>query len=425
MSIRRDLPHSRGVATGTVGYHLQQVTTARSETAVDPTSNTPRLDFFRDPDQVDADWAILEATGTCTAFQTRAWLRPFYRDVAPRRGLSPLLLRLSDPVSGAPLMLWPLVRQRRMGLVVVSFADAGVSDFNAPLVAAGIVAAHEAGLWQQALAALRAEGALLCLEKVPANRLSEARALNATLATAAPMSFGSWAVDLPASIAEFQQQRLTPTFVKDLALRRRRLEKKGELRFAVATTEDARRAAFANLARQRGRRFAETGRIDSLAEPVFRHFYEAAAVAEPGDTVRLFTLSVDATTVAVVLALDHARTRCLLMPSFEAGDWKNGSPGNVLMMMCIAQAIDCGFERFDFTIGDESYKAGFGATRQAVWRGLVPLSAAGALVVRIDGLARGLRDRFRDRLRDRLPDRLPAWPRAQPVGAKTMPSAGG
>ena len=164
-------------------------------------------------------------------------------------------------------------------------------------------------------------------------------------------------------------------------MRRRRLDKKGRVRFALTETVEARRCAFETLLRQRGRRFAETRRFDALADPAFRRFYAAAAVAGTGPTVRLFTLTVDETIVAVVLALDHAGTRHMVMPSFEAGEWKNCSPGNLLMLMCIEQAIESGLKRFDFTIGDEDYKAGFGADRQPMWSGLLALNGPGALAV--------------------------------------------
>jgi CelD/BcsL family acetyltransferase involved in cellulose biosynthesis len=148
---------------------------------------SPKLDFFSDMAQVDADWHWLETTGHCTAFQTRAWLHPFYLEVAPRVGLEPLFLRVTDATTGRPLMLWPLVRQRRLGLQVVSFADAGASDFNAPLVAGGVDAVRENLLWQHSLQALRAQGAVLDLQKLPARHALEANPLLALVAGAEPM----------------------------------------------------------------------------------------------------------------------------------------------------------------------------------------------------------------------------------------------
>lgn len=339
--------------------------------------------------EVEAAWASLEADGRCTAFQTRAWLRPFYRHVAPALGLQPLFL-LGSGDDGAPRLLWPLVRERRLGLPVLACADAGISDYNAPLHAE---AALPPTVWAQVLQTLRGHGALLRLDKLPPATVGTA-SLAALLPAPIEASFGTWAVELPPTLAEFERRALSPAFVKDLAMRRRRLERKGCVRFALAATPAERRTAFDALARQRARRFAETGRDDILAHPAFRRCYEAAAVDEPGDTVRLFTLSVDDRVVAAMLALDHAGTRHMVMPSFEGGEWKNCSPGNLLMLQAIGHAIEHGLTRFDFTIGDEPYKAGFGARRLPMHGALLPLSAAGHVAARGVALARGMRRRM-------------------------------
>lgn len=347
-----------------------------------------KLCCLHDLSQVAADWQRLETEGHCTAFQTRAWLQPFYDHLAPALGLEPLFLHVAQADTGRPLMLWPLVRQRRLGMSLLAFADAGVSDYNAPLLAAPSLPAEA---WSQALQALRAQAALLKLDKLP----SDAGLASVAGPAAAPLSYGTWAVDLPDSLAAYEQHCLAPAFAKDLAMRRRRLERKGAVQFERAATLEARRLAFEALVRQRARRFAETGRDDILGRPDFRRFYEAAAVHAPGDTVRLFTLAVDETVVAVMLAIDHAGTRHMVMPSFEAGEWKNCSPGNVLMLRAIGDAIAGGLRRFDFTIGDEAYKAGFGAVRQPVHGGLLPLAPAGRWAALGVDLARGLRQRLR------------------------------
>lgn len=357
-----------------------------------PSPDPLNLQFLHKWSQVEADCRELEARGHCSAFQTIAWLRPFYGQLAPALGLEPLFLRVSHRDASQPLMLWPLVRDRRLGLSMLSFADAGISDYNAPLV---VREGLPPATWSRALQALRRQGHVLRLDKLQTRLGGPPSPLLAAMGTAAAeLSFGSWAVDLPRTFEDYERVALSAAFTKDLAMRWRRLQRKGNVRFELARTPDARRRAFEALVRQRARRFAETGRDDILGRAEFRRCYEMAAVEEPGETVRLFTLAVDETVVAVMLAIDHEGTRHMVMPSFEAGEWKNCSPGNLLISMSIRDAIEAGLSRYDFTIGDETYKAGFGATRQPMHGGLLPLSFTGACAVHGVRLARALRQRL-------------------------------
>ncbi len=86
--------------------------------------------------EVWAQWEELEKHGT--PFQTRAWLLPWYGVIAPRFGATPVFVTVRDRGTRRPLMFFPLCRRRRHGLATIEFADLGVSDYNAPLLAPDI-----------------------------------------------------------------------------------------------------------------------------------------------------------------------------------------------------------------------------------------------------------------------------------------------
>ena len=86
------------------------------------------VDVQTDEPLVARRWQELEALGT--VFQTRAWLLPRYRIVAPRLNATPLFVIVSDRETGRPLMFFPLCLRRKWGLRIVEFADLGVCDYN-------------------------------------------------------------------------------------------------------------------------------------------------------------------------------------------------------------------------------------------------------------------------------------------------------
>lgn len=340
-----------------------------------------QVDLCHDLALIDDDWRTLEQHGLCTAFQTRAWLHPFYRVVAPGLGLRPAFLRVTDADNGAPMLLFPLVQKRCLGVSVLQYADAGVSDYNAPLVAHGFQPsdAEWAALWRT-LMAWPGLGTVFHMQKAPLAIGGRGNPLLASGEAFARMGFNAWGLALPATMAAYEASAFTASFSKDLAMRQRRLGRKGAVVFALAETPEARRAAFDALVEQRRQRFFETGRTNVLDDALFRRFYEAASVESPGEVVRLFTVQVDGTIVAVLLALDHGGARHVVMPTFAAGEWRNCSPGNLLIRMSIERSIAEGLRYFDFTIGDEAYKASFGARAEPMFTLMRPLTPLGHAV---------------------------------------------
>jgi CelD/BcsL family acetyltransferase involved in cellulose biosynthesis len=86
------------------------------------------VDFVRDWKQA----ALRLSAGHRTAFQHGDWLGAWYdafRDVAPLIGV------ISDAATGKDIAVVPMISRARGGARIVEFADLGVSDNNAPIVA--------------------------------------------------------------------------------------------------------------------------------------------------------------------------------------------------------------------------------------------------------------------------------------------------
>ncbi|MFV0282123.1 MAG: GNAT family N-acetyltransferase, partial [Rhodoblastus sp.] len=213
------------------------------------------IDVADDFAAVRDDWALLEAQGECTPFQMRAWLEPWYAILAPHFGAAPLFVRVRDAASGAPLMLLPLARRREGGLVVVEFADLGVSDYHAPLLASHAPAlyAHESLLWAQIEAALRPAD-ILRFEKAPP---FVGAARNPLFDRARRhMNFCAWELRLGAGRAVFEENLPDQAFRRELARKNRRIGGRGRVCFREETDGARLARAFEILCAQRAARFA-------------------------------------------------------------------------------------------------------------------------------------------------------------------------
>ena len=115
--------------------------------------------------EVEAQWRDLEQHGTCTVFQSRAWLLPWYRLVAPGLKAEMILITVREG-SGRAVMFLPLCRRRRHGVSAVEFADGGLSDYVAPVMAKELSQQEFGEIWTLILSRLP-KSDLIRFEKIP------------------------------------------------------------------------------------------------------------------------------------------------------------------------------------------------------------------------------------------------------------------
>jgi len=310
---------------------------------------------------VEATWRALEAEGHLTAFQRFTWAECIYREIAPARGADPLIVEVLDGSSGAPLAILPLVLRRDEGLRSIEFADFTVSDFNAPVMRRGeaLGPREAADFWSAVRGALPLSD-LLRLTKMPAsisgvpNPLAR---LPGSDLSGGP-AFGV-AIGPPAETAVERIARRSAA--ADIRKLRRRLERRGTVRFAVAEAEQEIAALFETAVLQRRERFEALGRDNLLSRPEFRSFYaEAARRGGPEGLVAIGGLLVDDVPIATAYGLLHDGAFHLVLPTFAGGEWRNLSPGILCIMRSIEWAVDRGLSYYDFTVGDMPYKHDFG-----------------------------------------------------------------
>ncbi len=307
--------------------------------------------------------AAVDAANSVTsgfAFQSPAWLSAVYKGLAPARGAEPLGLVVRDGASRALLAVCALVIERRGRLAVARFADLGVSDYNAPLLAsdAAIGPGEAQALWGAIRAALSGID-LVCLERMPSSIAGRANPL-ALLPSATASRFSSNVLVVPGTVEDMLRSR-GKKYRKEVERCYRLLEKEGPYAFTRAETPAEIAEAYRALATQQSTRHETQGSRYVLDDPAYDAFYAALLARETtSGFANLFTLRSGAEVVAALFGTVHDGTFTLLRISNGGEAWKHLSPGRLVVVEAMRHFTARGVKRFDMGIGDYAFKRGFG-----------------------------------------------------------------
>jgi CelD/BcsL family acetyltransferase involved in cellulose biosynthesis len=162
----------------------------------------------------------------------------------------------------------------------------------------------------------------------------------------------------------------------------RSLERQGpvEIRFAELAAD--RRAIADWLIGQKDAQLSADGVSNAYAQPAFRAFVRAVAGGGvASDQLKLAALEVDGTPAAVCMGLTHGNRFYYVTAAYDAAQYGRYSPGQILLARVMERAVADGLDWFDFTIGDEGYKADWCDVTMDMSNGFVPFTARGYLAV--------------------------------------------
>jgi CelD/BcsL family acetyltransferase involved in cellulose biosynthesis len=329
-------------------------------------------------DFLSPEYAKLFADSAATAFQHPLWLDGIYGRLAAAIGARRLVVVLRHCADGALAMVLPLLRVRRGPISTVEFADLRVSDYFAVPCGAKVFAEvlGDPKACQEIQRLIRPFD-MLRLPKVP-----DGAAIERLLAAPPPVMMESscYSVALKDSFEQWRSSALDRSYQKELAKKRRQLEKKGVLSFACCEDSSEIVATLEIMKQYRGPRFHARGDGDLLQRREYFEFYSDVAVRGVGSFVRLYALRMDGRVIAAVLGLCHKGSFLVIMSAFDAEGFKNQSLGALMFEQVAKACIEQGDQILDFTIGDEPYKRMFGAQPAPMWTITQTGSAAGGLV---------------------------------------------
>lgn len=343
------------------------------------------VDFMRDWHRA----ALRLNAGHRTAFQHGYWLDAWYKafhDVAP------LIAIITDTATARDIAIVPMFSHTRRGIRVVEFADLGVSDNNAPILAvdATFDAAGAQAIGAALVDALRAlpdRFDVLRLKKMPSHVGARPNPL-VSLGRPGSSSLNGNLVMMGDDYGQYQAS------IKRMQMPRcwRVFNRNPGARFEIATDIERAHELLDVMDAQQQERMHQLGSRFVLNDAAHAGFYRDVArqgVAE-GYAV-ISALVCDEGVVATTLGVRHGATYFLLRIGHAGRRWANCSPGLLVTERTMAALHAQGVRRFDLSIGNHDYKRRFGAEQVALTDASVALSWRGLPYVLRDHAAQGLR----------------------------------
>lgn len=292
------------------------------------------------------------ASARCYAFQRPDIVEIWLETIGRARGIEPCFVAVLAP-SGEPAMLLPLGMRRHHGTLVLEFIDAGYSDYNAPVLFADKALAWDGPQLWSALVRHLPRFDVAILEKMP-DLIGDLANPLAALAQHAHDESGH-AVRLYEPWTLFARERIR--HLSDSNRRRRKLERLGPVRIAIAATAEEREQFLAAMMRLKRRKFVETHGLDAFTLPGATDFYRTSTgrLGAAG-TVQLSALLLGERILAAHWGYVVGNRFYHLMPAHESGEWRAYAPGRLLNEWLLQWAIEQKLEYLDFGIGDEPYK---------------------------------------------------------------------
>jgi CelD/BcsL family acetyltransferase involved in cellulose biosynthesis len=314
-----------------------------------------QLQHEADFDFGSPEYRAFFARAGLTPFQHPDWLVPFYRRLPGPDGSEPLVLVGRAPGSRELTCVIPLLRQRRPSGPHVTFAFLGVTDYACPVIDPGpLVDVSLANDLERLVGAHTLD--IRPIHHAHAALWSRLLGRDPEL-----MDYGSHAVGLAGPMPDWRRGHYGPNQLHGLPRKARRLAELGDVRLDLVSGGKARDCMALARSFRAGRFPGDPLQVDASAT-----FY-ADVAATGGDLARTFRLSCGDEVVAVMFGLVHGRRFHYVVLACDYANFARFSPGLLIMDLAIEAWAASGGEIFDFTIGDEPFKANFGCQRTPMY----------------------------------------------------------
>jgi CelD/BcsL family acetyltransferase involved in cellulose biosynthesis len=340
-----------------------------SRSASSAQSGAVTLTLHDDLASAERDWRDLEQNGDCTPFQTFDWLFAWQRHVGALTGVMPAIIvgrRGAEILFLLPLAVEPGALARRL-----TFLGHDLCDYNAPLLARDLsraLAPDQFGaLWQESLRVIQARARLrhdmVVLTKMPKTVGAQPNPMLALDVRLHPS--GAYETALGADWEAFYNEKRSSATRRRDRTKLKKLGELGEVRF-VELKDDEIAATLEALIAQKSKAFARMGVPNMFARPGYLAFYRDLAQSSRS-LVHLSRLDVGETWAAINLGLTFGDCYYHILASYDDGEVSRFGPGAAHLRELLQFAIRRGCKRFDFTIGDESYKRDWCETEQQLF----------------------------------------------------------
>ena len=305
-------------------------------------------------DSIYADWlALWSSLPAATPFQSPDWLIPWWKHFGAGRLRVLVLLNKERVVGIAPLFLDSALRLHLVGTGNTDYLDLLAADPECASLTFKHLCKDRA--WNEIdFENLRTESSLLATPSC--SEMSE----YIEEQDVCPV------LSLPGSVDEFTSS-LPRQLQHNLNYYRRKLARLGHVKIEQANENNFAELfeALLSLHEARWRMNALPGVLCDAEVRDFHH--EAACSLLSHDALRLYGLRLDTRIIASLYAFHHGPCTYYYLSGFDP-EFRQYSPGTLLVAHAIHEAIREGDVSFDFLRGPEEYKYRWGATDRTIYR---------------------------------------------------------
>ena len=348
------------------------------QTAVNPAVRG-RVEVLTQIGKVEPLWReLVQQGGICSRYQHYSWMSQWWDHIGSVSQASPHVSVLRDD-AGKPALLLPLVRKQVGPLQVGFFMGGKHTNFNLPVWRPEYL--KQPGL-KALLEGLRRNGPrldLLVLLNQPATWQGVANPmLQIPHREAASRAYAG---DLQSDFEALLKARMGANSRKKLRQKERHLAALGPVAFLRARTHADIDRVLAAFFQQKAARMREQGLSNAFDAVGVKEFTAAAAHGIDPDTgepvIELYAASVGGTIIATFGGIVADGRFSGMFNSIAGAEFRNYSPGELLLANVIRMCCERGFDRFDLGIGDAAYKQVYCKDAEALYDSVIPITAAG------------------------------------------------
>jgi CelD/BcsL family acetyltransferase involved in cellulose biosynthesis len=344
-----------------------------------------RLAIHENLAAIEQDWRAFEQIADGTAFQSFDWLSVWQRHIGSLTGVAPAIVTGRDS-RGELVFLLPLGIETRGFARRLTWLGTDLCDYNGPLLAPNfsecVKPSDFARLWSETLERLRSHPRL-GFDVVDLDKMQDVVGAqkNPFMALGvSPHADNAYATPLGGEWETFYTAKRSSATRRRDRTKRKKLAEFGEVRFVTPEGVDDLAATLGTLIEQKSQSFAAMGVGNIFEQPGHYAFYDTLAT-DPAlrNFVHVSRLDVGAQTVAANLGLVFRGRYYHLLASYGGGELSKFGPGAAHMHDLMRTATERGCNAFDFTIGDERYKAEWCEGRITLYDHVQPATLRGCV----------------------------------------------
>ncbi len=306
-------------------------------------------------------WMAVEQAGDCTVFQSYGWLSAWFAHVGKLEGIEPCIVTGWDAGGDGALFILPLgIQQGRLGAKLV-WLGGGLCDYQGPLLSKAFPHRVRHGqfnaLWKQ-IREMLPQHDVVELGRMPERIGGQANPFMQLNHISQHASSAHMTRLKPTWDAYYDSKRSSGSKKRDRQ-KRRKMEEFGVTELVTPTDKAAIARTVEALIEQKSATFARMGVANMFQKPGVRDFYIALATDAANEgLIHVAHLEVGGKIAAANWGLSFGGRYHYVLASYaEQEDFAKRGPGLIQLMDLMKHATEAGHTEFDFTIGDEGYKA--------------------------------------------------------------------